>query len=82
MSVLANAADGMFGAVIAAGVSSGIFWRQSRSRRAPLQDAWRRQANELDKRLAAQYQAQITYLQAELRDCQNRPTRGSPNDRV
>jgi hypothetical protein len=66
VSLLANAADGLMGAVVAGAVSVAIFWRQSRASRGPLRDAWRDQANELADRLAAQYQAEIRYLRTQL----------------
>lgn len=70
MALIDSAVDGLFGAIVSGGVAFGIFWWTGKGRKHQLEDAWRRQADELDERLSKQYEGQISWLRKQLDACQ------------
>ena len=70
MALIDSAVDGLFGAIVSGTFAAGIFWWTNRGRRSQLDDAWRKQADELDERLSKQYRGEIAYLRKQLDDCQ------------
>lgn len=66
MAVIDSAVDGLAAAVIS-GLTAlvSIGWTR-RSRRNQLEDAWKKQADELAERLSRQYEGQIGYLRGEI----------------
>ena len=69
MALIDSAVNGLAGALVAGGVSVVLFWLTGRGRRARLEEAWRSQAAELDRRLSTQYQGQIDWLREQLKNC-------------
>lgn len=70
MALIDSAVDGLFGAV-ATGMFGGLaLWWSRRRGTAQLEDAWKKQADELADRLAAQFQAEINWLRKQLGTCQ------------
>ena len=66
-----SAIDGVVGVLISSSVYAVTHWRSTRNRERRTQDAWHAQANELDERLTAQFQARIDYLETRLDKCQS-----------
>lgn len=69
MALVNSAVDGLFGAVVSGGAALGLWWF-GRKRGPQLDDAWRKQADELDERLSKQYLGEISYLRRALTLCQ------------
>ncbi len=67
MSLINSAADGLLGSVTT-GVFGAVALLWSRhNRRGQLEDAWKKQADELDERLTAQNKAERDWLRGELK---------------
>lgn len=67
MSLIANVLDGLAGAVLTASVG-GLAIKRSRPSSKQYDDAWKKQAGELQAALDAQYQQRIEYLERQCAD--------------
>lgn len=68
MSLIANAVDGLIGAALSATVGV-VAIRRSKPSKQEYDDAWKKQAGELQDALGEQTQQRITYLEAQ---CENK----------
>lgn len=75
MALIDNIIDGVAAAVVSGGLAVLATWLGNRGRHRRLDEAWHRQADELDERLRTQYDAEIRYLRRELGACQRETQR-------